>query len=227
MDLTEEISIRRFFLNVSIIGLVIGVFVLVSVVVNNLSLKKTVGTVIDYEIAEYNYQIGDKIEVRQRKHPIVEYDSIDYGIKNGEFYWLDGDAYAIGDTVPVYLDRNRYNEAVYPTSYLPYFCFYILPFGLLLLFCRKAFVNYRRDFLQRYARTIRMTVAIELIAVSFSVIWYAICSQKTYCGFMPGLSALGDFLFMCIIDGVAILSILILWLVSCIRFVKHRKKGAA
>ena len=219
-----KVSIRRFFLNVSILGLIIGIIVLLSVVFHNLLLKKTTGIVVDYEISEYNYRINGVESVEERKHPIVEYESIENGIKQSNFYWLDGDEYNIGDTVEVYVDKDNWDEAVMPTGYTVYIVFYILPFVLLMLICKKAFKDYKRDFLERYHKSIKVTVIIEIVAIGFSLLWQHICSVKQYGGMMPGLDALGDFLFMCIVDAIAILSILVIWIVTGIKFMRHQKE---
>lgn len=101
----------------------------------------------------------------------------------------------------------------------------IVPCLAVVIICAGAFKGYKRDFIERYKKPVTATVIIQLCMLVFSAVDIVIMETKDRSGsMMPGLDALGEFLFMILLWIAAALVIAVIWIVACVKYFSNTNR---
>lgn len=222
-----DISIKRLFLNIGLLLMFVGLVCAGLIFRENFKLTAVEGTVVGYETEVFHYRTN-KGEYDEEQHiPVIEYT---YG---GETH-RDNAWKAKGMTHEETLALHNGDKAIFYTrsgAYLispdPYWAvlFFAVPGAFLILVCCKAFKGYKRDFLMRYKKAVTATVVLQTVTVVLSVLWIIHIENTEYGGFMPGLDALADELAMWFAWVLVAISIMVIWIVASVKFMRMRKKA--
>ena len=101
----------------------------------------------------------------------------------------------------------------------------LVPSCILTAVCSGAFRGYKTEFLQRYKKSVIITAAVQAVTWIGSLLWMIRSVSKEYGGMMPGMSALGDYVIMWLIWALVLLGLMVLWIVTGIRYWKSVKNA--
>lgn len=224
----DTISIKRFFLNLGLLGFIISVLVMVETFKYNLTYFEEVkGTVVDYKTEEYDYYINGQNGHERYQLPIVEYEYQGKKYTESAFYaenmsYEDVKNMKIGDTATFVLEKGK-NHLSKPNDY--YFSLiFLIPSLILIIICAGAFKNYKRDFIIRYKKAIIFTIISDISIIIYGILDNQI-KPTEYGGITPGLDQMGDAINNLIFILAIQIIVLIVWIIEVSKFINRNKKN--
>ena len=87
-----------------------------------------------------------------------------------------------------------------------------------------AFKGYKEEFLKPYKYSVIATVIIQITTIVFSFCYLMHANTVSRRGnIMPGLSLLGDYIFIWIIWAIVTLALVVIWVITAIRHKNDRR----
>ncbi|MBQ8966010.1 hypothetical protein [Ruminococcus sp.] len=212
-----KISVRRFLLNIGLLGIVLALVNTLYVYSRNRLLTEVEGTIVSYEESTVTYQERDgSLRDDEVRWPVAEY-TFDGETCTATAYKAKGKSYEqvqnmkIGDKAIFYTSSGRSLDV--PVSYAPTGVAAAVSL-LIVLLCCKAFKGYKTDFIRRYPKSIVTTLLFQPadLAALFSLFF-----SENLSSYILSMAAL-------ILSAV---TLAIVWTAAFIRFrAKHRDNGA-
>ncbi|MBQ7989956.1 MAG: hypothetical protein IJ080_04615 [Oscillospiraceae bacterium] len=112
---------------------------------------------------------------------------------------------------------SRYTHVGMDNGSIPEPLFILIPSLIVTAVCSGAFRGYKREFLDVYRKPVTVTVIVQAAEWALSLLWMIRCKSAGYGGFMPGFSALGDYVMMWMIWAVTVLALAVMWAVTLAR----------
>lgn len=221
-------TFRRILLTFGVLALAAGLFLFLDSLIHNLQLDTTNAEVYEVEEQTYDYKPGKNAPTEQHSmnYYTAKYDYKGEHIKGFTAAHVKGLSYAeeqkleMGDKVTLYVDPADGDPAI-PRSYFGGLVQCIIA-AVMIIIGRKGVKNYREKFVKRYSLAFLLTCVFSGIVLVYAV-WEEFIYTAPKDGMMPGMNALGWFVFLFILMFLALVVEIPAWIASLIMLRKKEK----
>ncbi len=218
-----KISVRRFFLNLGLLGIFISMVSAGMTFYEN----KTFYAAVEGTVKEI--RVNKKTDNYTEYEPMVEYTYngktyLDYGFYAKGQNYTETTSMQVGDSATYYIEKNYPKSLTMPNEYWDTLLM-LVPSLILTAVCCKAFKGYKQDFLVRYKPFVIVTVSVQALCTAIMPPVYYHIETVERGGFMPGLDALGDLLGLIAVLALISLGLIIMWIAATVRYVKSRRSA--